>query len=100
MAAKWFDTHAHLNDADLADQVPEILARAQTAGVVGICVIGTDVADSRRAVALARQFDLLHAIVGLQPNNLLESGENDFEEICILARDSQVVGIGETGLDR
>ena len=43
---------------------------------------------------------MLSAVVGLQPNNLLEVLETDFEAIVKLAADPAVVAIGETGMDR
>ncbi|MEO9594592.1 TatD family hydrolase [Rhodopirellula bahusiensis] len=95
-----FDTHAHLNSKDFNDNVAEVVERARQSGVVGIGVIGIDLATSNRAVELAAQFpDFLHAVVGIQPNSVAESNEGDFAEIEKLATAPGVRGIGETGLD-
>ncbi|GAB5515913.1 MAG: TatD family hydrolase [Rhodopirellula baltica] len=95
-----FDTHAHLNSKDFNDNVAEVVDRARQAGVVGIGVIGIDLATSRRAVELAAEFpDFLHAVVGIQPNSVAESSEGDFAEMEKLASAPGVRGIGETGLD-
>src|SRR5262249_15359204 len=62
------DTHAHLDeeafDADRAD----VVARAQSAGIVRIVTIGTTADTSRRSVEIADQFPAVHAAVGIQPN--------------------------------
>ncbi|MCC9656479.1 TatD family hydrolase [Rhodopirellula halodulae] len=95
-----FDTHAHLNSKDFQDNVAEVVARSRDAGVVGIGVIGIDLATSRRAVELASEYpDYLHAVIGIQPNTVAESSPEDFAEIEKLVNSPGVRGIGETGLD-
>jgi TatD DNase family protein len=95
-----FDTHAHLNDDEFAEQLPAVVQRAKTAGVERILVIGTTAASSRRAVEIAQQFDGLYAAVGIQPNYVAEAQAGDWEEIVALAQQPKVVALGETGLDR
>lgn len=95
-----FDTHAHLNTDTFTDTVGEVVHRAQSAGVVGIAVIGIDVATSRRACELAAAYPgYLHAVVGIQPNSAAEAAAEDFAIIEELTQSPGVVGIGETGLD-
>ena len=48
-----FDTHAHLASEHLAADLPDVLARAKTAGVATILSVGTDLASSRRCRELA-----------------------------------------------
>lgn len=96
---EWIDTHAHLNDPSFEGRIEEVLDRAWAAGVVQIVVIGTDLADSIKAIELADRHEPLVAAVGLQPNNLNEVAEADWREIETLAALPQVVAIGETGLD-
>jgi TatD DNase family protein len=95
-----FDTHAHLNDEEFADQLPTVVERAKAAGVERILVIGTTAGDSRRAVNIAQQFENLYAAVGIQPNHVAEAAEGDWNEILALARQPKVIALGETGLDR
>lgn len=62
-----------------------------------ICV-GTDLEMSRRAVALAREYDDIWAAVGVHPNE--ESIDKDYiKELRVMAADPKVVAIGEVGLD-
>lgn len=95
-----FDTHAHLNSDAFDGNVDEVVDRARAAGVIGIAVIGIDVATSRRACDLAAEYPgYLFAIVGIQPNSVATAGPDDFAVIEELAGCPGVRGIGETGLD-
>ena len=100
MTLQLFDTHAHLNVDEFANDVDVVVDRAKAAGLVGILVIGIDVATSRRACDLAAEYPgFLYAAVGIQPNSAAEAQEHDFAEIQELAGYPGVCAIGETGLD-
>lgn len=95
------DTHAHLDDERFAADLPAVLERATSAGVVHTFTIGIDLATSRAAVELAARFPQLKAVVGIQPNHVAEAGPNDWDEVVHLAETAEnVVGVGESGLDR
>jgi TatD DNase family protein len=101
MPGPWIDTHAHLDDARFADDLPEVIARAAAAGVGRVITIGVDLATSRAAVALARTHARLFAVIGIQPNHAHEAASTDWDEIVSLAEAGPpVVAVGETGLDR
>src|SRR5688572_2580024 len=95
-----FDTHAHLDSEEFADQLPAVLERARVAGVERIVLIGTTAASSARCVDIAQQFDGLYAAVGIQPNEVAAVQSGDWERILELAQEPKVVALGETGLDR
>jgi TatD DNase family protein len=100
MTLKLFDTHSHLNVNAFDECVDEVVQRAKAAGLVGIMVIGIDVATSRRACDLAAEYPgFLFAAVGIQPNSAAEASEHDFKIIQDLASYGGVRAIGETGLD-
>jgi TatD DNase family protein len=95
------DTHAHLDDDRFAVDLPAVLERATAAGVLQTLTIGIDLPTSRAAVELAARFPQLKAVVGIQPNHVAEAGPTDWEEIVKLAENAaNVVGVGESGLDR
>lgn len=94
------DTHAHLQDDRLRDNLPMILDRARQAGVVQVIAIGTTAADGAEVVSIARDHPGVFAAVGVQPNHVAEAVEGDWERIVQLASRPRVVAIGETGLDR
>jgi len=94
------DTHAHLDYPDFAEDFDGVLARAQEAGVSRIITIGTGIASSRRAIALAEKYAQVYAVVGVHPTNVLEEETEDFMSVLAeLARHPKVAAIGETGLD-
>lgn len=94
-----FDTHLHLDDDAFAADIDDVLARARTAGVLGFITVGTSLASSRRAIALAEQHDDIYAAVAIHPHNASEATAEALGDLAALARHPRVVAIGETGLD-
>lgn len=100
MSPIFFDTHAHLHFPEFAADLSDVLQRARAAGVRFMLTIGTDVADSRAAVALAEQHPDVYAAVGIHPHDAAQADETALEELERLAATSpKVVAIGEIGLD-
>ena len=95
-----FDTHAHLDDEQFDVDRAAVVARAEQDGVEAIVAVGTTLAASQKCVELTRQFGLLRAAVGIQPNYVAEAGAEDWDEIVRLVDHESVVALGETGLDR
>jgi TatD DNase family protein len=95
----FYDTHAHLNYPDFAAELPEVIARAEAAGVARIISIGTDLASSVRAIKLAEEFPNVFAAVGWHPSHVTEAPEDLRPALHELARHPKVVALGETGLD-
>ncbi|MCL4104797.1 UNVERIFIED_CONTAM: hypothetical protein GTU68_034236 [Idotea baltica] len=62
--------------------------------------IGITLQTSEAAVVLANEHDCLSAVVGIQPNYASQAAASDWEEIVRLSKHPQVVGVGETGLDK
>lgn len=96
----FFDTHAHLDQPEFDSDRDEVVARARQAGVQNIVAVGTSLASSLNCLELARAYAGVHAAVGIQPNYVADAQEKDWQQIVSLARRSEVVAIGETGLDR
>ncbi len=94
--AVFFDTHAHLDYPDYAPDLAEVIARAQAAGITRIISIGTNVASSERAIALAEKFTDVFAVVGWHPTDALDAPEDLRPALRGLARHPKVVAIGET----
>ncbi len=92
------DTHAHLDYEDFAADFAAVLERARAAGVERIITIGTSVASSQRAVALAGRHSMVYAVVGIHPTTVDEAA-GDHEALREIAASPRVVAIGETGLD-
>jgi TatD DNase family protein len=98
-APELFDTHAHLHVPEFAEDLPAVLERARAAGVQRLVTIGTDVATTVAALALAERVDGLWATAGIHPHDAGVADEAAFAEIERLAGDPRIVAIGEIGLD-
>lgn len=94
------DTHAHLADEKFADDLPAVLERARSAGVAQIVAVATMAASSAASVSLAAAHSHVFATVGIHPNHAAEAAPTAWEEVVSLAARKEVVGVGETGLDR
>ncbi|MGC4032733.1 MAG: TatD family hydrolase [Tepidisphaeraceae bacterium] len=94
------DSHCHLTDPRLFDQLDAVLARAKAAGVKGFVTIGTEIADSHLALEVAGRYsDVVRCAVGIHPNHCQNTGKEDLDALSMLAVDDLVVAVGETGLD-
>ena len=94
-----FDTHAHLHVPEFAEDLAAVLERARAAGVQRLVTIGTDVATTAAAIALAEGDERIWATAGLHPHDAADADEEAFAEIERLARHPRVVAVGEIGLD-
>src|SRR5687768_16656238 len=95
----FFDTHAHLDFPDFAPDLPQVVERAQAAGITRIITIGTDGDSSKRALELADRFPSVYAAVGWHPTHVSSAPEDIRPTLRELAAHPKVVAIGETGLD-
>jgi TatD DNase family protein len=97
--AIFFDTHAHLDYPDYADDLPEVVARAQAAGISKIISIGTSLDSSERAIRIAEKFPGVYAAVGWHPTEAMKAPDDLRPALREFAGHPKVVAIGETGLD-
>ncbi len=93
------DSHAHLLDERLRDNIPAIVADFAKNDVEMSVEIGADMDSSRGAVKLADSYKNIYAAVGLHPESAESFSEDDLKEIAMLAKNNKVVAIGEIGLD-
>ena len=95
------DTHAHLDDPRFAGDFDAMLGRARGAGLVAIVGVGTSAASSLATLELARRHPtILKATAGIHPNHAAQEPSDAWDRVLQLANEADVVGIGETGLDR
>ena len=94
------DTHCHLTDPRLRDQLDDVLARATGAGVTRVITVGTSPTDARAAVQIARAHPgIVSCAVGVHPNYVTEVAESDLSSLREIQADPSVVALGEMGLD-
>ena len=110
------DVHAHLTHPRLREQLPDIIARAEAAGLSAIISNGLNPADNQRVLELARAHPLIRPALGLYPVDAVlpemrasgidypreETGpEPSAEESIAFVREhiGQAIAVGEIGLD-
>jgi TatD DNase family protein len=81
----WTDAHCHIT--------AEVLDEARAAGVTRLITVGTDLASSQAAIALASAHDGVWATAGVHPHDA-KDGIDGIEELL-----GDVVAVGECGLD-
>jgi TatD DNase family protein len=94
------DTHAHLDDPQLTDEVLAVLERARSAGIERVITVATTAESSAACLALAERHSELAATAGIHPNHVAQSAPGDWDRVIALVQTGHVVGLGETGLDR
>ena len=93
------DTHLHLHFPQYDADRPEMIGRAIRGGITSFLNIGTDLEDSRKAVAIAEQYPEVYAAVGYHPHETKTANASDLAELERLLVHPKVVAVGEVGLD-
>lgn len=86
---------------DFDEDRPVVIKQALEAGISTLITIGTDLEDSRKAIALAEEYEFIFAAVGVHPHDVkdIDDPESTYKAIESLASHNRVVALGETGLD-
>ncbi len=92
------DSHCHIDFEPLAEQMPDVLQRAQNNEVAYMLCVSVNLEDHPGILKLAEQHPHIFASVGVHPNSI-ECEEPGVDQLVNLARHPKVVAIGETGLD-
>src|SRR5207247_6261695 len=93
------DTHALLDFPDFANDLEDVLRRAEEVEVRRVITIGTSIESSRRAIELAENYPSVYAAIGVHPSQVDEAEDDVITPLRELAQNPRVVAIGETGLD-
>ena len=96
---EYFDSHCHLDPMRYGDELPQVIARARAAGLVGMTLIGTRASDSEAAAELASRESGFVAAAGIHPNDVAAIEPDEWDRITRLVVSGRVAAIGETGLD-
>jgi len=95
----WADIGVNLTDKQFHGDRDQVLARARSAGVTWQLLTGTNVEESRQAIALASQHDDLFATAGLHPHSARFYSPALENELRELLGQQSVKAAGEMGLD-
>lgn len=98
----WIDNHCHITPAHLPDDVDgssSVVETARAAGVVAMITVGTDAASSAACLEVAATDDRVFATAGVHPHDAVEGTERLREVVEGARGGSDLVAIGECGLD-
>ncbi|MCH8618533.1 TatD family hydrolase [Undibacterium sp. TS12] len=94
----YVDSHCHINFPELAERMPDILAKMEENGVTHALCVSVDLPDFPQVLALAEQYPHIYASVGVHPD-YADTPEPTAEQLVALADHDKIIAIGETGLD-
>lgn len=93
------DSHCHLDFPDFDGHLPEVIARAQEAGVTRMVTICTKLRNEPAVRAIAEAYDPVFYAAGTHPMSAADEPMANVDDLIALTRHPKMVGIGETGLD-
>ncbi len=94
------DIGLNLTSARFKNDIDQVIKNALTAGVGTMIVTGTSVEQSRMARQLTLQYpDSLYATAGIHPHDAKSYTSDSLNQLRALLKHTQVVAIGECGLD-
>ena len=91
-----FNTHSHINDS--LDKAKELIDKCNELNVTHIAVIGYDINSSLNALKLAKEYPNIHAVCGIQPEEI-DTFDDNYDPLIKMWKDKDCVAIGEIGLD-
>lgn len=98
-SAQIVDSHCHLDFDSLAVELPDVIARAVTAGVTRMVTICTRLKNAAAVQAIAEAHAPVFWAAGTHPMSAAEEPMATLAQLETLAKHPKFVGIGETGLD-
>jgi len=94
-----FDTHAHLNVKQFAEDEAEVIQRAKDHGVSRIAVVGFDHETIAKALKLSKTYKGIYPMVGWHPTEAGSYSDEVEEKLIKLIQTENIVAMGEMGLD-
>jgi len=92
------DTHCHIF-SEYYDNIDEIVERAYDKGIKMIIVNGVDTKSNMEILKLVSKYDIVYGALGIQPEEVSKSNNDDLAFIERHINDEKIIAIGEIGLD-
>lgn len=97
---QYIDTHCHLDGEEFNEDRQEVIHRAIEAGCIRIGVPAIDLATSKAALDLAKEYpDFVVPMLGLHPEEVKTNWQEQLDGIYELCKNTPNLIIGEVGLD-
>lgn len=95
----FFDSHAHLDDAQFDADRDSLIASFADAGISHVLIAGSSIRCLDGAVRLAEQYPFLYAAAGVHPHETSDMTMETLDRVEQLLRHEKCVALGEIGLD-
>lgn len=92
------DSHCHINFSELAERLPDVLSNAKLNDISHMLCVSVNLEDFPQVLALSHEYPHIFSSVGVHPC-YQDVEEPTVEQLIEIAQDSNIVAIGETGLD-
>lgn len=92
------DTHAHLTESRLYNNIDQVLKNAKESGVNKVICVGMNKKANLKAIELSKLKNEVYATVGIHPNEV----RNEKLDLTLLkeqTKNDKVIAIGEIGID-
>lgn len=97
---KIIDTHSHIYSEEFDNDIDEVIARAQAAGVKKILLPNVDVSSLTQLHNTADRYkDYCIPMMGLHPTSVGENWQSDLDTIRKQLESRSYIAIGEIGID-
>jgi len=93
------DTHCHLYDEKLYNDLDTIVENAHSANVKKMICIGDRIKTSQKSIELTEKYQNVFASVGVHPHEAKDVSTNYLNKLEKFTEHKKVVAIGEIGLD-
>ena len=94
-----FDSHCHLDDERFNEDRENVILDITQNGPANCMCVGSDLASSKRCIALSRQYPLIYAACGVHPHEAKDAPEDYLQQLEELLTMDKVCALGEIGLD-
>ena len=93
------DSHSHSDVKALTDDLPGVLRRAKSEGILKMLTICTNFKKPDQTISLSERFEEIFFAAGVHPNQPTEDLKFKSEDLLSICGHKKMIGVGETGLD-
>ena len=93
------DSHCHLDFPDFEGEIPDLVARANDAGVKRMVTICTKLKNEPSVRKIAEEHKAVYYAAGTHPMSAASEPLASVDQLIEISQHPKMVGIGETGLD-
>lgn len=95
-----FDTHIHLNDKKIYENLDFYIQDALNKGVKKFLCVGYDLESSKIAIEIANKYHEVYASIGIIPTEYKQFNDDSINNLRkLMDKSNKIVAIGEIGLD-